>query len=203
VCCPGGWAEDLVVLEVVHVYWDTEHGGEGEEVCTDVAVAHDTVVGAPVVHDGVGVAEDAFAGDAWAEPGGRPGWVGALVEGVVDVVWKLDGDPFSDLKGWAEAFDEVQTKDGGWHAALGLITRAHSAAREVFGDGWVPGGFAEAAFDFLVGDFPVWLHHRVPVGIAHLAGAIEGRWAGVDEVEESTRGVAAELVTGDTLDGFW
>ena len=71
---------------------------------------------------------------------------------------QLERPAFGDLQHRAEARDQVQTRHGDGHAAIGDEVRREAAAAEVFDDGRVPMRGLEARVGFGLGDFPERLH---------------------------------------------
>ena len=183
-CIPSAGAEDAGIWDVVHVNGNAEHGGERDVKIADVAVGHDAMVCAPVVHDFVGAGECALASEDRGKPSGRPRWVGALVERVVDVIREIHCVTFRDLECGAEAADEVQADHRGGHAAASAEASAETATGKIFGDRRVPGGGFEAFFHLGVGDFPERLHGGLAVDFL-FARAVERGRPGVDEVEDA------------------
>ena len=181
---PSAGAEDSVFRDIVHVNWDAQHGGERDVEVANVAVGHDTVVCAPVVHDLVSAGEGTFAIEDRSKPSGWPSWVGALVEGVVDVIWEIHRVSFRDLEGGAESTNEVEADHGRWHAAACAEAGAEAAAGEVFSDRWVPSGGFEAFLHFRIRDVPEGFHGGLTVDFL-LPGAVESGGAGVDQVEDA------------------
>ena len=57
---PGGGAEDVFVLDVMHTDWDAEDRAERQHIGTDVSVGNGAVVGSPAVHDTINVLEAVF-----------------------------------------------------------------------------------------------------------------------------------------------
>jgi hypothetical protein len=47
---PGTRTEDLRAVDIVHVDRDAQHAGQTDEIRADMAVTHDAMVGAPVIH---------------------------------------------------------------------------------------------------------------------------------------------------------
>ena len=178
----------------MHVDGNTEHCCETDIEVTDVSGRHDAVVGAPVIHDFVGGAEGARAGEARHKPSGGPGGIGALVEGVVHRIRKINGPALRDLEAGAKSGREVKSNHGGVHAAFGAVAGTHAAAGEILGNGGMPGGIFKAGFHFGVGDFPMRFHGGFPVRAGLIAGAIEGGGTGIDKVKESVFSGAFELV---------
>ena len=104
---PGGRTVDLFLRHVVHAHGDPEHGGQSDQISTDVAVVEGSVVGAPVGHDAVHVGESTLAGQIGNKPGGGPGGIGALVEHIVNFSRQLSGVTFSDLDHRTDSFDRL------------------------------------------------------------------------------------------------
>ena len=82
----------------MHVHRDAQHGREADEVRPDMAVADGAVVGRPIGHDRVDVAERADAGGPRHEPVRGPGGVRPLVEDVVDLLGQVNGPALGDLE---------------------------------------------------------------------------------------------------------
>ena len=49
-CVPRGRTEDIFHRNIVHADRNPQHGAQGDQIRTDVAVADRAVIGAPVVH---------------------------------------------------------------------------------------------------------------------------------------------------------
>ncbi|MEN9991533.1 MAG: hypothetical protein RLZZ224_1235 [Verrucomicrobiota bacterium] len=198
---PGTGAEDLLFADVVHVDGDAQHGSERNQVGTDVAVADRAVVGSPVVHDRVGIAEGTLAGEAWGKPRGGPGGVRALIEDVVHILGEVDAPALGDLQRGAEAGDEVESAHRHGHAAFGEIACRPAATGEILGDRWVPGGGIEAGLDFLLGDFPEGFHHRLTIA-GLLACAIQRGGTRVDEVQDAVLRHAFQFIARHAFHGI-
>ena len=95
---PALWPEDVLPGHVVHCHRDAEHGCQGDEFRADVAVDGHAVVGAPVSHDGVYIAEGTLAGQARCKPGGGPGRIGPLVQHPVHFIGQQDGRPLRRIR---------------------------------------------------------------------------------------------------------
>ena len=185
----------------MHVNRDAEHAGEGDEIGSDVALAHDAVVGTPVVHNGVGVAESTMTGEAWNEPGRRPSWVGALFEDAVCFFRERNGFAFGNLQDRTKTLHEVEAVDGRGHAAACGEACAPAAAGEILGDRGMPARGFEAGVHLGITDVPEWLHGRHAVqGL--LAATIEGGGAGIDEVQEAVCGFRRDIGSRHAGDGI-
>ena len=149
-----------------------------------MAVAHHAVVRTPVVHHRVNIAEGALVREAWNEPRRRPGRIRALLESFVSFWRQLHRLAFGDLEGGSYALDEVESENRRRHSATGDVACAPATAREILGDRRVPGRRLQAGFHFGWGDIPEWLHGWLAVD-GLFAAAIEGRWAGINEVQEA------------------
>jgi len=192
-CRPSARTEHLRFVQVVHVNGNTEDAGQRDEIRADVAVAHHAVVRAPVVHHRVNIAEGALVREAWNEPSRRPGRIRALLESFVSFWRQLHRLAFGDLEGGSNALDKVESENRRRHSATGDVACAPATAWEILGDRRVPRCRLQAGFHFSWGDIPEWLHGWLAVD-GLFAAAIEGRWAGIDEVQEA--------VCGRSLRGF-
>ena len=85
--CVG--AINLLGRDIVHRNRDAQHAGQCNEVSTHMAVNGHAMVGTPVCHNAVHIGERTLSGQARAEPCGRPGWVGAFVDSVVNLVGQI------------------------------------------------------------------------------------------------------------------
>ena len=199
---PRSGAIDVFVVDVMHRDRDTEDGGEGEEIRTNVAIGDSAVVGTPMVHDFVGASEVAFAIAARSEPSAGPGVVGSLPEGVADFVRKMDAIAFDDLENRSKAFDDIETNHGHWHLGAGEIAGAISSAAEVTKVSIGPSGGVHALLDVFIRHLPPGLHDVVAILIGDFAAGIDALSTAVDEVEETIRffGVAFDVITSDALD---
>ena len=74
----------------MHAYGDAQHGAQRNEVGTYMSVADGSVVGTPVVHDGIDILEGILRlVQTGNEPGGRPCGVCTFVQCVVDLLRQL------------------------------------------------------------------------------------------------------------------
>ena len=83
-----------------------------------MSIRDGTVVGTPVVHDGVNIAESGFVAQTRNEPSGGPSGVGAFVKHLVDFGVNFHCPAFGDLKHGTKTFHEVETHHGNGHAAM-------------------------------------------------------------------------------------
>src|ERR1700744_1122628 len=67
---PGAGTENFRMIHIVHIYRDTQHGGGRNEVAADMTVADGAVIGSPVVHHRINIAESAMPGQTRRKPGG-------------------------------------------------------------------------------------------------------------------------------------
>ena len=185
----------------MHVNGNTEDTRQGDEIRADVAVAHHAVVRAPVVHHRVDIAEGALVREAWNEPSRRPSRICALLESFVGFRWQLDRLAFGDLEGGSDAIDEVESEDRRRHSASGDVACAPAASWEILGDRRMPCRRLQAGFHFGWGDIPEWLHGWLAVD-GLFAAAVEGRWAGIDEVQEAVCGGSLWRFARNALDGL-
>lgn len=96
----------------MHVNWDPQHRGQGDEICTEVSVAGGSVVGTPVDHPVVDRTESTLTGDSRHEERRRPGRIGTFLDLVLYLVGKADGPALSNLQDWALTRDEVEARSG-------------------------------------------------------------------------------------------
>ena len=183
----------LLFGHVVHVDRDAQHRGQRDQVGADVAVAERAVVGAPVVHHRVDVAERALRRSVAARTrwSARWGWC-ARSRTSWTLARQLDRPALGDLQHRAQALDQVQADMVTGMPPRGDEVRGEAAAAEVLGDGRVPGGGLEALRrprpsvisqkGFIAG----WPSRRLP------AGAVQRRGAGVDQVDQAARGRAGQ-----------
>ena len=66
----------------------------------------------------------------------------------------------------------------------------------------MPGGSLEALAGLLRSNFPEGFHHRLAVARL-LAGAVQRRRAGINQVEDTTFGPTGQQMAGDPLDRLW
>ena len=102
---PSGRTEDVFFIYVVHAYRNTKHRGQCNQVGTDMSVADGTVVGSPVVHNGIYIAECRFVAQARNKPSRRPSGVGALVQHFKDFRVYIGGPTFGNLQ-YGASFDK-------------------------------------------------------------------------------------------------
>src|SRR5699024_7281201 len=70
---PGRRTIHFGLFNVMHTYRDTQHGGESDKVCANVADGQNPMVSAPVRHYRVHIRKRPFTGEARCKPGGWPG----------------------------------------------------------------------------------------------------------------------------------
>ena len=87
-----------LVGDIMHVDGDTQHGGESNQFAAHMAKGACTMVGTPVCHDGIDVAEGILASQVRDKPSGGPGGVGAHVEHFVDGGVYIGCPAFGDLQ---------------------------------------------------------------------------------------------------------
>ena len=113
---PSTGSEDVRFGHVVHIDGDSQDGGQRDQIGTDMPVTHHAVICAPIVHHRVDILEHTLAGDTRGEPRGRPGRVGALIQRVMCLFGDFNGDAFSQLQYWSQAFDQVKSSHCCGHA---------------------------------------------------------------------------------------
>ena len=82
----------------MHTNWNSQHGSQGDEIGSDVAIRKRTVIGTPVGHDRIHITEGSLPSEPGYEPGGRPGGTGPLIQDVMGFIRQFNGMPFSDLQ---------------------------------------------------------------------------------------------------------
>ena len=127
-------AEELGAFEVVHVDGDAKDACQGDEIRADVAVAHHTMVGAPVVHHRIRVVERTVTGEAGNKPCCWPSRVRAFFQNAVGFFGKFHRLALGDLQGGAESLNEIEAIDGGGHSAACGKACAPTASGEILGD---------------------------------------------------------------------
>ena len=194
---PALWPEDVLPGHVVHCHRDAEHGCQGDEFRADVAVDGHAVVGAPVSHDGVYIAEGTLAGQARCKPGGGPGRIGPLVQHPVHFIGQQDGRPLGKLQHKADTLDDVETEHGHGHFTAGAEVRGESAAAEILIIGPAPVGGGEAGVNVLLRHIPERLHPA-----AGGSGVIKSGCAGIDQMNKAVHRGAGRRPAGHALHGF-
>jgi hypothetical protein len=190
---PDAGAEELLFRHVVHVDRDAQHGEQSVKVGADVSVADGTVVGAPVVHHGVGVAEGTAAGVRGANQ--VVGQVGLVRSSSVVCTWsgRSTVQPSAICMAGPSPLDQVDAAHGHRHAAFGAEARDQPPPRKYSSHAGVPGGgFRQASTSSAVTS-----HHGFITGspsTALLACAVERGRAGVDQVQDAARGAPFQRV---------
>ena len=159
-----------------------------------MAVDRHAVVRAPVGHDAVHIRERALAGEPRRKPGGGPGGIGALVQGVVHIVGQGHGGALGDLQAQSHALNDVQAQHGYGHLRLGPEVAGESATTEVLVVGPAPVGGVQAGLHIRVSHLPEGLHLS-----ARRTRAVQGGCAGVDQVDEAVLRRALRLPASDAL----
>ena len=102
----------------------------------------------------------------------------------------------------AKAFDDVQAHHRARHSSFGQEFRGIAPTAEIFAISRHPSRSVEASLCFVFCDLPERFHHRLSFLVALLAGAVEGRRSGIDQVDDSLCRFAGQLFTGYTQYGF-
>lgn len=108
---------------------------------------------------------------------------------------------FGNLQHRPQAFDDVHPGHGERHAAFGQEAGREAAAAEVFVDRRAPFGRREAGIRLVLFNLPVRFHRRVALRVALLAGAVQRRRAGVNQVNNAVLRPPGERLPGDPLNG--
>ena len=90
---PGTGTKYPLLFNIVHIDRDAEHRSQGQVEVAHMTGSHHTMICPPVVHHLIGRPKSTLPGQAWSEPGGRPGGVGSLIQGIVNRIGKIDGTP--------------------------------------------------------------------------------------------------------------
>ena len=77
---PHRRSEDPLLGNVMHVNRNPQHGSEGYQVGSDVAVTYRTMVRSPIVHDRINVGKCPAVCKPRYKPGGGPGWIRTVGE---------------------------------------------------------------------------------------------------------------------------
>ena len=167
-----------------------------------MAVNGHSMVGTPVCHNAVHIGERSLSGQVRAEPCGRPGRVGAFVDGVVNLVGQISRPTLGNLQDGSNALHNVEAQHRNRHLCLAAEVAGISTAAEVLIVRATPIGGVQAHLDVRIGHLPERLHHVVTLGIHTGTGTIQSRCAGIDEVNKAVGGNAVRLLPGHTLAGF-
>ena len=185
----------------MHTHGYAEHRGQGDEVCTHVAVDDGAVVGTPAVHYAVDILERSPGGiQAGGEPGGRPAFVGAVVKDLVLGGIDFHGPAFGKLQHGAQVLHYVHPYHRAGHTAAGKELGGEAAAAEVLTVGRHPYGGVQAGIGLFLRDFPEGLHCGFAV-LEAASAAVQRGCTGVDKVDDSVCGLAFEGLAGDAFDG--
>lgn len=123
-----------------------------------------------------------LSGQARAEPCGRPGRVGAFVDGVVNLVGQISRPALGNLQDGSNALHNVEAQHRNRHLCLAAEVAGISTAAEVLIVRATPIGGVQARLDVRIGHLPERFHHMIALGIYAGTGTIQGRCAGIDEV---------------------
>ena len=154
-----------------------------------MAVNGHAMVGAPVCHNAVHIGERPLPSQARAEPRSRPSRVGALVDGVVDLIGQISRPTLGNLQDGANALHNVEAQHRDRHLCLAAEVAGISAAK-IFIVRTAPIGGVQACLDVRIRHLTERLHHVVAFGIHAGTGAIQSRCAGIDEVNKAVGGNA-------------
>ena len=159
----------------MHANGDAEHGAHGDEVSADMAIADGAVVSAPIHHHFIGGLEGRalFSVAAGSKPSAGPSGIGALHQGIGNLIGELHSPALGDLQHGPNALHKVQADHGAGHLGLGGIVAGEAAAAEVIEAGFAPYGSVGHLLDILVGNLPPSLHGGVAVLIGALAAGIQ------------------------------
>lgn len=133
---------------------------------------------------------------------GGPGGVGAGVELVVHRFGQRYAPAFGNLQHRPQTFDDVHPGHGERHAAFGQEAGREAAAAEVFVDRRAPFGRREAGIRLALLNLPVGFHRRIALRVALLAGAVQRRRAGVNQVNDAVLRPPGERLPGDPFNGI-
>ena len=167
-----------------------------------MAVNGHAVVGTPVCHNAVRIGERPLSGQARAEPRSRSGRVGALVDGVVNLIGQISRPSLGNLQDGANPLHNVEAQHRDRHLCLATEVAGISATAEVLIVRTAPIGGVQARLDVRIGHLPERLHHVVTLDIHAGTGTIQSRCAGIDEVNKAVGSNAVRLLPCHTLAGF-
>ena len=74
----------------MHVYRNTEHRCQRDEIAANMSVGDGSVVGSPVVHHRIDIDEWSMTCDVGYEPGGGPSGIGAGIQRIVNRFRQID-----------------------------------------------------------------------------------------------------------------
>ena len=131
------------------------------------------MVGTPIVHHRVDIPEGSAARQVGDEPMGRPGGVGALIQGVVNALWQVNRVPLRNLQDRAKSLDQVDAGHGDRHAADRYEARRETAPAKVLCDRRIPRRRGQALFHLFRRNLPERLHRRLAVNGLR-AGGVQG-----------------------------
>src|SRR5690625_3947520 len=178
--CPEAGAEQTLVRDVVHRDGDPEHGSEGDELVSHMAVAEDTVVGSPVVHHGVDIPEDPLSGEFRDKPGGGPVRVGATIQSLMHAIRQAHRVPLGDLKDRPEATDQIDAGHRHRHLTAGNKLGGEATTPEILQIGRPPLCRLQTGVNLIRFDLPEGFHDRFAIEIGRASCRERVKSAGVE-----------------------
>src|SRR5690606_29223165 len=104
---------------IMHIYWNSEHGTKGNQFIAKMAVTESPVIGSPIVHNAVDILKCLVIVQSWGEPGGGPGGIGPGIQSMVYFFRQVYRPSFHDLHNRAQALYHIDPAHGYGHLAFG------------------------------------------------------------------------------------